>query len=429
LFVSAFTVYNLNLQRIASGDTVAASLLPFSVWLDGSVRLDRFYPHLAGNALPLGFYRKDGHAYSAYPIALPLLLTPLYAPAALVVHAGGWSVTRVVLLAGILEKLLASLVAACSVVLFYVLASRLASRKTALLLALIYAFATETWTISSQALWQHGGDELAVIAGLISLVRLGEKPGDRWWLMAAGLSAAAAIAIRPTSVLFLAAMCVWLLASRRGLGDWARFLVWPSAAGAATLAYNLRIFGRLTGGYSPDFDGPFWRGLAGLLASPSRGLFVYTPMAFFSLLGTWVWLKNRRRGYSRVYLVCALYSVSLILLMSYWRVWWGGHTFGPRLLTDIVPCLVLLILPAMEMISAKAALRVAFAAALALSVGIQAIGAFCYPKSRWDETPVAVGARVARLWDWRDSPIARGLSVGPRLGPEAGLFPTVRRVF
>jgi hypothetical protein len=201
------------------------------------------------------------------------------------------------------------------------------------------------------------------------------------------------------------------------------------AAGAATLAYNLRVFGRPAGGYSLAFDGSFWGGLAGLLASPGRGLFIYTPIAAFSVLGAWAWLRNRRRGDPPVCLVCVLYSVSLLLLMAKWRLWWGGHCYGPRLLTDIVPCLVLLILPAWSMISARAPLRVAFAVALALSVGIQAIGAFCYPKSRWDETPVSVDARPARLWDWRDSPLRRGLAAGPRLGPDSGFFRDLRRLF
>ena len=102
LFASALVVYNLNFQRIAASDTVAASLLPFSLWLDGSIAADRFYPYLAQHApaQALGFFVKDGHAYSGYPIAVPLLLAPLYAPAALVVRAGAWDTERIVVLAG-----------------------------------------------------------------------------------------------------------------------------------------------------------------------------------------------------------------------------------------------------------------------------------------------------------------------------------------
>jgi hypothetical protein len=398
---------------------VAASLVPFAVWLDGSLTLDRFAAQVQQH--PSAFRVMDGHLYSGYPIALPLLLTPLYAPAALLVRAGGWDVARTVVFAGILEKLAASLVAALSVVLFYYLARRLADRRRAILVTLAYAFATETWTISSQALWQHGGSELAVIAALLFLMRSWERPQSRGALVLTGLLAALAVAIRPTNILFLGAVLCWLLASRCAAGRLALFLAAPAVTGAALLAYNLHVFGQVTGGYAMDFDGAFWPGLAGLLASPGRGLLVYTPIALFSILGAVVWLRRGRLSSPPAYLVSILFSISMILLVSKWRVWWGGHCYGPRLLTDVVPCLVLLLLPALQWMSAKPLLRACFGVALAASAFLQMVGAFCYPGSRWDETPVAIGDRPARLWDWKDSPVTRSLAAGPRLGPELRL--------
>ena len=118
----------------------------------------------------------------------------------------------------------------------------------------------------------------------------------------------------------------------------------------------------------------------------------------------------------------------LLVVAGQWRVWWGGHCYGPRLLTDAVPCLILLTIPALDWIARAAALRVAFAALVAWSCFVQAVGAFCYPGSRWDETPVAVGSRPSRLWDWRDSPITRSLAAGPRLGPDRSALPKLRRL-
>jgi hypothetical protein len=73
LFVCSFAVYNANFQRIASGDTVAASLLPFSLLLDGSVAADRFYPYVAEH-LPQhtrGFHLENGHAGAGGPEPCP----------------------------------------------------------------------------------------------------------------------------------------------------------------------------------------------------------------------------------------------------------------------------------------------------------------------------------------------------------------------
>jgi hypothetical protein len=73
-------------------------------------------------------------------------------------------------------------------------------------------------------------------------------------------------------------------------------------------------------------------------------------------------------------------------------------------------------------------MRTLFGMALAWSVFVQTVGAFCYPGSRWDETPVAVGERPARLWDWKDNPIVRSLAAGPRLGPDPATFEQIRGV-
>lgn len=409
---------------------MAASLLPFAVWLDGSVALDRFYPYLAENAPGQmhGFVLRNGHAYSAYPIALPLLISPFYAPAALWVRVAGWDTGRIVLFAGVLEKLAASLVASLSAALFYLLALRLTSSRGALLLALVYAFATETWAVSSQALWQHGGGQLATIAGLAALLQVWEKPGHRAQLLAAGLASGLAAAIRPTNGVFVAAVLVWLAVARRKPLELALAAAAPALLGLATAAYNLHVFGRVTGGYDMAFDALPSGGLLGTLASPARGLLVYTPVALFSLPGVWAWRRDRARWSQPVWSVSAFTALALILTAGLWRIWWGGHCYGPRLLADAIPFLVLLMTPALDYIRRSLTLRAAFAALLAWSVFTQAVGAFCYPNSNWDETPAAVGRQPARLWDWRDNPISRSLAAGPRLGPDRRALPKLREL-
>jgi len=32
-----------------------------------------------------------------------------------------------------------------------------------------------------------------------------------------------------------------------------------------------------------------------------------------------------------------------LVMISAWKVWWGGDSFGPRLLTDTLPALLLLL--------------------------------------------------------------------------------------
>src|SRR6185436_12328064 len=79
---------------------------------------------------------------------------------------------------------------------------------------------------------------------------------------------------------------------------------------------------------------------AGHLVSPSRGLITYVPVVVFV-----AYLVIRyRRTLPSVALTAlgAANVVALVALMSGWRMWWGGHSYGPRLLTECVPWLVLL---------------------------------------------------------------------------------------
>jgi hypothetical protein len=161
LLLLLFVVYNANLRLIRIDDSLPDRLLPFSLLIDHSFALDAWIkPYLPGARGPHGIYYArivGGHWLSAYPVATPLVILPLY-----VVPA--WWLSRqhldpsssdLVLQTVIdtMEKLSASLLAALSGVVLYLSLRRVASRSAALAISLIYAIASSTWTISSQALW------------------------------------------------------------------------------------------------------------------------------------------------------------------------------------------------------------------------------------------------------------------------------------
>jgi hypothetical protein len=86
------------------------------------------------------------------------------------------------------------------------------------------------------------------------------------------------------------------------------------------------------------FSGRFFAGLAGLLASPSRGLFVFSPVLLASVAGAI--LAWRSKPELLRYLATGTISV---LLYSCWGEWWGGSTFGYRIILEVAPALVLLL--------------------------------------------------------------------------------------
>jgi len=165
------------MRLIAAGDTYPARYLPFGLWRYHTLRLDPIETIASQGrkiGVPPGHFRPpderlskaywmvwsaDGHKLSLYPVAISVLLAPFYAPAVFYLSMKGWEQWRLDWMARIMEKISASLIAATSAALLYLLLRRRAEQGVALLLTFAYALGTTTWMIGSQALWQHGMTE------------------------------------------------------------------------------------------------------------------------------------------------------------------------------------------------------------------------------------------------------------------------------
>jgi hypothetical protein len=99
-------------------------------------------------------------------------------------------------------------------------------------------------------------------------------------------------------------------------------------------------------------------------------------------------------------------------LYSLYSVWWGGHTYGPRYMLDVLPLLIPA--AAFGVDALRGPLRLTLAsAALVWSVTVAAIGAFNHPQDRWNIDPQDVDRFHERLWDWSDMQIVRCWNAGP----------------
>ncbi len=417
LFLGLTVVYHANLRPVDSGDSLPAYLTPLAVVLDHTVHLDRFVPWLRANVwyTPSVIHQANGHSFSSYPIGGPLLVTPLYLPLAFT-NLSHWDPASLVMFARIAEKFVATAVAALSAVLLLLLLKRITTTPWAWCLTLVYALATETWSISSQALWQHGPGELAIVGCFYCLERWIEDRACNRWLWICGACVAAALIIRPTNLVLLPAVLVGLwfvkapLAKR--LRAWARTLAIPLAGGVVLASYNWYVFQRLSGGYAMTvLHGSVLPGLAGLFVSPGRGLLIYTPVALFALYAFSPSASVARRQHNPLVITAVVFIILESLVTSRSIIWWGGYCWGPRLLTELIPPLVVLMaigVPAID----RPWPRRAFAVLAMYSVLIQAVGVFFYPNGHWDAIPQPVDAANGRLWNWRDNPIARTVRGG-----------------
>ena len=372
LFLSCLLVYNSNLRLIGSGDSIPARILPLAILNHGTMYLDAYGPR------PFNAYwftsSRNGRLVSFYPVVLPVLVTPLFVPAAIYFESVEPPSWRFRVLGEVMEKLSASIIASLSVVLLWLVLRRITSRGVALVLALAYAFGTQTWSTSSQALWQHGLGQLLLSAALLLIVRPTSSP-----LTVGLLGAIAALLLfnRPPDGLFSFAIAVYFFLRRRG--DVLPFAIGGGLAALPFLAYNLVMFGRPLGGYQSLVGSEVFRynvpeGIAALLVSPGKGLLVFAPFLLFVLKSPLAAFGPERR-----ILAILLWGAFLAQLLLYATMdWTAGACYGPRFLTDALPFLIVCLAPAVERLRTPAA-KLAFGATLAFAVWVQAVGAFCFP--------------------------------------------------
>jgi len=288
-------------------------------------------------------------------------------------------------------------------------------RRVALPVTLAAALGSNLWTVGSQAMWQHGPAASSLI---VAIALLRPTPVPRWRLILAGLATAFLFSCRLIDGLFAAVIVLWLARSQpKGL-FW--FLPAPLLGAIFLLNYNLGYFGEFAGGQAEleqlhrgihhlpgPWSGKLVEGALGTLVSPSRGLFIYTPWVALALVATPLVASRLASHRLIVWLLLAL--IPYFLLLSKYAVWWGGHCFGPRYWTDVIPLFAILLAFELDWaVDRSRILTVLFAITIALGIAVQLIGAYCFPSS-WNLKPVNVDFRHERLWDWRDSELSRCL--------------------
>ncbi|HEX7191342.1 MAG TPA: hypothetical protein VF381_07200, partial [Thermoanaerobaculia bacterium] len=422
LGVLCFLIYNANGRAISAGDTYPARYIPFAIVQFHTVFLNpvaKVAEQGRGDGAYWMLHRPDGHVMSLYPVVTPLLVAPLYVPAVAYLHWRGWSDARLDSVAKLMEKLAASLIAALSVALLYLLLRRRTTEAIALLLAVAYAFGTTTWMIGSQALWQHGVAELLVVVALLLVT----GPCSGWRVLLAGFVCGLIACNRPPDALLAAALGLYALwwAGRR---QTVRLIVAAALPMLLVLLYNLRYGGNIAGGYgvigrSRFFSHPLLPGVAGLLVSPAHGLLIFSPFLLFlaiairsSVLGPRASdeqpheseARGLRTEDSRSLTHLMIASVILQILLYAKADWRAGLSWGPRYMTDLLPFLIWMLVPVVERLSSAG--RAAFAIAVGVAVVLEAIGAFTYLP--WNDLPIFAVAggphQMDAVWRWRNAP-------------------------
>jgi hypothetical protein len=382
-------------QPLPSADTVPACLLPVSLLEDGDFYLDEYRDFIGDRWGSEAYFvhESNGHLVSSYPVLSAILAVPVYA---LPVRAGWISEPEDTYY---LASIAAAILAAVAMMLFYWLCVEWLAPHKAAVLTIALGLGTGMWTTVSQGLWQHTA-ALPFLCGALWLLAQGER-NDRTvpW---AGLLLSLATVARYNNVITLVILAVFVLMRHRR-----RLLPFLLLAGLPLLwllFYNRLVLGsalfdfRHYPGVATGCTATWWQGLGGLLVSPAKGLLVFSPFLLLALVES---IRSVRPP-GTLFFHVALASWVFALVMSSWWGWYGGWSYGNRMLTDTLPLWGLLMVPGCKRLSRRGWL--AFGVTAAFGVATHALGLLDYGAVWHRNYDVGCSAQ-GWLWDVKHSPI------------------------
>jgi hypothetical protein len=387
VFVAALALFLAAPLRQASGDSAYTLVASTALLRDGTLAIERYVPPGAGNAHPLRTIR--GHVYSFFPPGNAVLSVPAVVVAELlgehVIDAHGQADRAV-------ENRVSSMFAAClmaALVAFAFATARLfLDRASSLAVAAVTALGTSVLSTFSRGLWSQTWAVLLVaIAWFVALRRSSA--------VLVGSLLAWAYFTRPTTAIPALAIVLYLALDRRR-----RDALVASIVGALWLACFV-VWSRAAFGSSlPPYYQPARLGnvsalvaFGGNVVSPSRGLFVFSPVIAWAIVAGALFLF---RGNRRAIGVAALLAcLGHLALMTSFEHWWGGASYGPRLSSDLVPSALVLSVWTL----AEGASRLLPGALGAISAAMHLPGAVAESTWLWCDMGPSVEQR--EMWSWK----------------------------
>jgi hypothetical protein len=301
-----------------------------------------------------------------------------------------------------MQAIIAAGLCAITIWIIYQTAGYLLPLRWSLMIALGAAFGTSIWSSASRTLWPQTWAVLLITIGIWILLSGNTRP----FLL--GTVLAWACLVRPQVIPDVAAITGYVLARYERPFFWryvAAGVLWTIPVCAMMWFYTGGFFSAL---YHPgmlDFPDQFWQRLYGVLFSPSRGLMVFSPIALVPIYLTiryWKVLLERHLAI----VASAIVGMHLVMLSS-WFMWWGGGSYGPRMLLETVPWFVLLAILGIRAFLEDSGLNVRrrlvmgsiAAIVLTASIATNAPGALAANSISWRYLD---HQHLGALWDWHD---------------------------
>jgi hypothetical protein len=304
---------------------------------------------------------------------------------------------------------IAFLLSIFSVLLIYICAV-LITRKNwiSLLVTIIFAFASPHFSTHYNALWSHNLQFIYILSALIIILSL------RGTLL--GLSAiplAFAYITRPDSIVIILVFGIWIM--RKSFKSFILFSVLGGTVALLFMTYSWSLYGTLLPEYyagSRLSAESFSHAIVGLLCSPNRGLFVAFPLSIFSFY-TIFSLRNTSTYNKSTYIAFSIISIVYWILVAFFPRWWGGFSYGPRLLITTIPFMTLLLIPFLENIeqihnSKKQFIILLFIICIGWGGFFQYRGVSTNDVYEWNAVP-NIDLNLSKIWSWKSMQVLHGI--------------------
>jgi hypothetical protein len=285
-------------------------------------------------------------------------------------------------------------------------------------IALATAFGTQVWSGASRSLWPQTWVLLLLSTAIWLLLKWDGCDGFRPVLIATLLSWM--YFVRPASAFAIGVISIYVLLTwpKHRLAYVASGLAWL----AAFIAFSFHFFHAPLPPYYHELGllrfSQWPSHLAGLVLSPSRGMLIYCPALIFALYLPLRWWN--RVEHKRLAIMAGGAIAANLAVLSGFKLWWGGWSYGPRELSDTIPFFALLAIVGCKAFladhSVSAARRIAVVALgivlVVLSVAVNAPGALSDNAFAWNAW-ADVDYYPERLWDWSHAQFLAPFFQGP----------------
>ncbi len=342
--ISIFVVFQTSYVKQTSGDSQLTLLTSQSIIESGNVNLSKYYSQVPPEQFSNGtwkfrFNNEKNQLEYGYPIGNSIISIPFV----FIANKLGMSMLVQEHDAS-LQTLIASLLAMILLLLNFKLARLFVNDYLALLITLIFTFATSYISTCGTAFWSFNSELIFIVLLLIEITKsdLNESYKPSFGLL--GLYLFAAWLCRPSAMVFIAVFFVWMFLKQRSL------IIKTIISFAIFILFFMFLSYSWYGTFIPFYYNPFmwqslaktvsiWEGFLLILFSPNRGLFIYSPFLIFAFFSSFTLARK-----TIVFKILIGWFLVYILSLGNLSNWWGGWSFGARLCTDIIPCLFLLLL-------------------------------------------------------------------------------------